>query len=186
MWAGVGGLTLARVVAHAAQEGPPSPVLRPVPNPRVGRAMHSRVHARKGQAAAPICPNRAIGHNRVACARKCARELPKTRVITLTLIMRGSRGYAGTRRACSNRSWRSPRPFASIPSMDKDSCRQGGGRADTGRRPLNCTIERATHAGPPSARPGRTVFTLPQRHFLLKRLTRARCTYFGSRSSILF
>ena len=48
MWADVGGLTLARVVALAAQEGPPSPVLRPVPNPRVGRAMHSRVHTRKG------------------------------------------------------------------------------------------------------------------------------------------
>ena len=41
MWAGGGGRTLTRVVAFAEEGGPPSPVLRPVPNPRVGRAMHS-------------------------------------------------------------------------------------------------------------------------------------------------
>ena len=70
--------------------------------------------------------------------------------------------------------------------MDKDSCRQGGGRVDTGRRPLNCTIERATHAGPPGAYLDTLVFILLGTHILLKRLTRARCTYFGSRSSILF
>ena len=51
---------------------------------------------------------------------------------------------------------------------------------------LNCTIERATHAGPPGAYLDTLVFILLGTHILLKRLTRARCTYFGSRSSILF
>ena len=48
VWAGVGGLTFARIVALAEEEDHPSPVLKPVPNPRVGRAIHSKVHARKG------------------------------------------------------------------------------------------------------------------------------------------
>ena len=49
VWTGVGRLTFARAVALADELGPPNPVSRPVPNPKVGRAIHSRVHARKGQ-----------------------------------------------------------------------------------------------------------------------------------------
>ena len=44
-------------------------------NPRVGRAVHSRVHALPGQ---PHRPERAVDRNRVACARARSCETPNT------------------------------------------------------------------------------------------------------------
>ena len=48
-WAGEGGRTIARVVALAVQEGPPSPVPGLGPVHLTGRAAHSRVHTLSGQ-----------------------------------------------------------------------------------------------------------------------------------------
>ena len=79
--------------------------------------------------------------------------------------MRRARGYSGARRACSNRSWRSPGPLATIPSIHRDSCTQGCGRGDTGRDLLNCAIEVLLDAGPPGVCPGGLVFTMRQAHF---------------------
>ena len=56
MWVGGGGRTFARIVALAVQEGPPSPVPRPVPIHGIGRAVHSRVQSPLWLAAARHLP----------------------------------------------------------------------------------------------------------------------------------
>jgi len=50
------GHAFARIVALAVQEGPPSPVPRPVPIHGIGRAVHSRVQSPLGLAAARHLP----------------------------------------------------------------------------------------------------------------------------------
>ena len=56
VWAGMGGRTVARVVALALQEGPPSPAARPGPVHVTGRAARSRAHALSGEAATRFVP----------------------------------------------------------------------------------------------------------------------------------
>ena len=78
-WAGVGGHTMARFVALAILEHPPSPPVRAGPIHVMGRAVHSRVHTLSGQPRVRHCPDCAVDGSRVPCACARTREQPNAR-----------------------------------------------------------------------------------------------------------
>ena len=76
VWAGMGGRTLACVVALAAQEDPPNPVPRLGPTEATDRAARSRARTLSGQPRCAKLPRHTVDGNRVACARARTREPP--------------------------------------------------------------------------------------------------------------